>query len=69
MESNKLAQALIIGAVVAVGGVGMFLFMFFVVLAEANSLARLLVSMLMPPLVMAIGFGAYYVFLTDRKRK
>ncbi len=60
MNDNRfLVQALVAGALLAVLGVGVFLLMYFVVLAGADVLARLLGSLLVPPLLIALVIGGY----------
>ena len=61
MESEKLTQALIVGMLIAVSGVGLFFLIYFVLLADADNATRLFTALLVPPAVMAIGFGVYYL--------
>lgn len=61
METNNLSRAFMIGAVLAVAIVGLFLLMYFVVLAGQADLTRLIGSFLVPPIVLGVGLGIYYV--------
>lgn len=61
-SSPKLMKALLIGAVLAGAAVGLFLLMYFVVLGSVDSLPRLIVSMLVPPLLMGVAVAGYYLF-------
>lgn len=62
MNDNRfLVRALMAGALLAVLGVGIFLLMYFVVLAGTDILARLLGSLLVPPLVIAVIIGIYAI--------
>jgi hypothetical protein len=61
-ESSNLMKALMIGALLAGAAVGLFLLMYFVVLGSADNVARLFISLLVPPLLMGVAIGAYYLF-------
>lgn len=65
MNDNKLVSALVWGLVLAGGGVGLFLLLYFVVLAGAESATRLLASLLAPPFVMALLVGGYFILTQD----
>lgn len=58
---NPLIKALIWGAVLAVVGIGLFLLMYFVVLSGMDSLVRLMGSMCVPPAMMLLLVGGYYI--------
>ncbi len=58
---NPLVKAMIWGAVLAVGGIGLFFVMYFLVLSGADSLMRLIGSLCIPPAVMLLLVGGYYI--------
>ncbi|MGJ3238360.1 MAG: hypothetical protein ACFE0Q_06610 [Anaerolineae bacterium] len=64
---NWLSRALVMGLVMALGAVGLFLLLYFVVLANMADLLRLLVSLVAPPIVMLVLLGIYYVLTQDEK--
>jgi len=56
--TRQLSRAAIAGAVLAVLGVGLFILLY-VLLSDAPDLPRLLVSLCVPPAVMAVIVGGY----------
>ena len=60
MEPNKLVNALTIGVVLAVAGIGLFLLMYFVVFSGMEDATRLFASLLIPPMIMGVIIGVYY---------
>ena len=60
----KIGSALVLGAVLAIGGIGLFFFMYFFMLAGASAATRLFGSLLVPPLVMAVAVGGYYILMS-----
>ncbi len=58
-DNGFLMRALMAGVVLAVAGIGAFLLMYFVVLAQAPVLSRLLGSLFVPPLLIALVVGGY----------
>jgi hypothetical protein len=67
MDNNRLMRALMIGAVLAVGAVGLFLFIYLVVLAGSDNATRLFASLCIPPLVLALLFGGYFFFIHGKE--
>lgn len=61
MESNNLMRMLVGGAILAIVGIGLFLFLYFVVFAGQPAVIQLFASMLLPPLVIGVGLGVYYL--------
>ena len=62
MENNKaLIRALIWGAILAAIAVGLFFLMYFVVLGSSENVTRLFGSLLVPPLVLALLIGGYFI--------
>lgn len=64
---NSLLRALVIGGILAGGGIGLFLLLYFVVMTNAESLVRLMTSLLIPPLIMALLVGGYFIITQDEK--
>jgi len=58
-DNGFLMRALAAGVVLAVLAIGVFLLMYFVVLAGTDDLARLLGSLVVPPLFIGIVIGGY----------
>lgn len=58
---NPLMKAMIWGLVLAVSGIGLFLLMYFGVLSGVDSLMRLMGSLCIPPAVMLLLVGGYYI--------
>jgi len=56
-----LAIALVIGAVLAIAGVGTFLLLYGVVFAGMPDSSRLLLSMFIPPVIIGIVIAVYYI--------
>jgi hypothetical protein len=65
METKSLIRALALGALIAGGGIALFLFMYLFVLTELAPLLRLLGSLFTPIVVMALFIGALF-FLRNR---
>ena len=65
--SNNIARALIAGAVLAGFGIALFVLFYAVIFANADDLARLLASLLLPPLVMGVLLGVYVLFFRKSK--
>ena len=61
MESDKLIRMLVGGAILAIIGIGLFLLLYFVVFAGQPQIIQLFASMLLPPLIIGIGLGVYYL--------
>jgi hypothetical protein len=61
-SSPNLMKALVMGAVLAIVAVGVFLLMYFVVLGSAETITRLFVSLIVPPLLLGVLVGGYYLF-------
>jgi heme/copper-type cytochrome/quinol oxidase subunit 4 len=57
METKYLIRALVIGFIIAGGGIGLFLFMYLVVLTGQEPLLRLLGAFFTPIIAMAILIG------------
>ena len=62
---NSLVRALVIGLVLAGGGIGLFLLLYFAVFSGSEALVRLLASLLIPPVVMFGLVGGYYILTQD----
>jgi hypothetical protein len=62
MDNNSLMRALVVGAVLAVGAILLFLFLYFVVLTGAGNAIRLFGSLCTPPLVLLVLIGLYFIF-------
>ena len=60
-SSPNLMKALVMGAVLAIVAVGVFLLMYFVVLGSAETITRLFVSLIVPPLLLGVLVGGYYL--------
>lgn len=58
---NPLMKAMIYGFVLAVGGIGLFLLMYYVVLSGAESLVRLMGALCVPPAAMMLLVGGYFI--------
>lgn len=58
---NPLVKALGIGLVLAVVGIGLFFLMYFFVLSGAEPLIQLMGSLCVPPVVMLMLVGGYYL--------
>lgn len=65
METKALIRALVFGAVIAGGGIGLFLFMYLVVLTEQAPLLRLLGAFFTPIVVISLLVGVLFLL---RKR-
>ena len=65
METKALIRALVFGAVIAGGGIGLFLFMYLVVLTEQAPLLRLLGAFFAPIVVISLLVGVLFLL---RKR-
>lgn len=65
METKSLIRALILGAIIAGGSIGLFLFMYLVVLTEQAPLLRLLGAFFVPIVIMVVFVAALFLF---RKR-
>ncbi len=64
--TSNITRALIAGAVLAGFGIMLFALFYAVVFAGADDLARLLASLLLPPLVMGVLLGVYVLFFRRR---
>ena len=68
MMNNSIGRALIIGLAIAIGAIGLFLFLYFVVLSGFDVLIQLFGSLCIPPIVIVLLVGGYYI-LTDDEDK
>jgi hypothetical protein len=66
MDSQYLMRALVVGAVLAVGAILLFLFLYFGVLAGAGNAVRLFASLCVPPVVLIVVIGVFF-FLNQGK--
>lgn len=64
---NSLIKALVIGFILAAGAVGLFLFLYFVILANSETVVRLMVSLVVPPVVLGLLVAGYYILTQDEK--
>lgn len=62
METKSLIRALVIGGVIAGASIGLYLFMYLVVLADQDDLVRLIASFFVPIVAMTVLMGAYFLF-------
>lgn len=60
MDSSRLAPALVIGAVLAAGGVGLFLLLWNI-FSGMGELPRVVLSLCLPPAMMAVLVGGYFL--------
>ncbi len=60
MNTGQLTKALIGGGVLALAGVGLFL-LIYIGLGDAPDSTRLFTALLVPPLVIALIVGGYYL--------
>lgn len=61
MDSNNLGSALVNGVMLAIIGIGLFLFLYFVVFANQAAVIRLFASLLLPPAIMGVVVGGIYL--------
>jgi heme/copper-type cytochrome/quinol oxidase subunit 4 len=61
METKSLIWALVIGMLIAAASVGLYLFMYLVVLAGQPDLVRLLGAFFVPIVAMILLIGAYFL--------
>jgi hypothetical protein len=66
MDNNSLMRALVVGAVLAVGAILLFLFLYFVILAGSGNAVRLFASLCVPPMVLFVVIGMFF-FLNQGK--
>jgi hypothetical protein len=66
MDTNRIMRALVIGAFLAVGAIGLFLFLYLVVLVGADNTTRLFASLCVPPFVLVLLVGGYFLFIHGR---
>jgi|GEM_PF-5438290 len=64
---NSLIKALVIGFILAAGAVGLFLLLYFVILANSETVVRLMVSLVVPPVVLGLLVAGYYILTQDEK--
>ncbi|MCU0511950.1 MAG: hypothetical protein MUE40_05190 [Anaerolineae bacterium] len=62
LNSPGLLRGLVIGMVLAAGGIGLFLLLYLGPLAGMEAAPRLLLALCVPPLLMAAGLLAYLIF-------
>ena len=62
MDNKVLMRALVVGAILAVGAILLFLFLYLVVLAGFDNTIRLFGSLCLPPVVLLVIIGLYFVF-------
>lgn len=60
MEPKLLTRAVIAGGVLAVGGIGLFALLW-IALGSASPFARVVLSVCIPPIMMAAGVGVYFL--------
>lgn len=65
-QNPKLTTAIVAGGVLAALGVGIFVLLFFVLLSDMDNLPRLLLSMCLPPALMALVVGAYFIISANK---
>lgn len=58
---NPLLKALGVGLVLAAVGIGLFFLMYFVILNGAEPLIQLMGSLCVPPIIMLVLVGGYYL--------
>lgn len=58
-DNGFVLRALVAGVLLAIAGIGAFLLMYFVVFANAEALSRLMGSLIVPPLLIALIVGGY----------
>lgn len=63
--NTPLARAFLIGLILAIVGVGLFLLLYFVILAGFDDAPRLFISMIAPPILMALLVGGYILLKQD----
>lgn len=63
--NTPLARAFLIGLILAIVGVGLFLLLYFVILAGFDDALRLFISMIAPPILMALLVGGYILLKQD----
>jgi hypothetical protein len=59
--NSRLTIGLILGAVLAIVGVGLFLLLYGVVFADMADSTRLILSLLIPPAVISVIMGGIYI--------
>ncbi|MGB7340578.1 MAG: hypothetical protein WBC91_16900 [Phototrophicaceae bacterium] len=62
---NSLLRGLLAGLVLAGVGIGLFFLLYFVILPETESLIRLMVSLIAPPIAMLLLVGGYFILSQD----
>lgn len=60
-NNNALIRALIWGAILAAIAIGLFFLLYFVILGSSESVTRLFGSLIVPPLVLALLIGGYFI--------
>lgn len=66
VNRQSLSRATLLAAVIAVGGIALF-FILWVVLADLNQFARLMLSLCVPPGVMAAVVGGYLLLVQPKR--
>ena len=66
MDTNRVVRAMVVGAVLAVGAILLFLFLYMVVLSGMENTYRLFGSLCTPPLILLLLIGAYFVFIQGK---
>jgi hypothetical protein len=66
MDSSRLTPALVIGAVLAIGGIGLFLLLWNA-FSGMGEIQRITLSLCIPPALMVILIGGYYLVRGGQK--
>lgn len=62
LDSNQIKRTTIAGALLALVGVGMFIGLWVVLgNTDVSQFARLILSLCVPPILMALGVGIYFL--------
>ena len=62
LDSNQIKRTTIAGALLALVGVGMFIGLWVVLCnTDVSQFARLILSLCVPPILMALGVGIYFL--------
>lgn len=69
METGKIIKALVIGAVLGFGGVGLFMLMYIVILADQTPEVRLFASFFAPIIAIALIVGGYYLMVAGKRKR
>ena len=68
LNKQNLSRATLIAVLMAVGGIGLF-FGLWIALADLNQFARLMLSLCLPPAVMAALVGGYLLMVQPKRTK